>query len=167
MKLDFCCVCGTKEDLQQHHLEPVVFTGAKRKSKKYDPNKQLKDCDSFELFACLFDKGFISDDATLTVCSFHHNILHGVVKFQKNLHSEMIKEGLDKVRNSGVKLGRPSTMTDDLRDQIIFLSKGGWGPKKICKTLKIGCHSYYKTIEEYDKNNGTNLRHRYSLKQQI
>ena len=159
MKLDFCCVCGTKEDLQQHHLEPVVFTGAKRKSKKYDPNKQLKDCDSFELFACLFNKGFISDDATLTVCSFHHNILHGVVKFQKNLHSEMIKEGLDKVRNSGVKLGRPSNITDNTKKQVVILRKGGQGPKQICKALKIGCGTYYKIIEEYDINNSTNLKH--------
>ena len=158
MKLDFCCVCGTKEDLQQHHLEPVVFTGSKRKSKKYDSNKQLKDCDSFELFACLFDKGFISDDATLTVCSFHHNILHGVVKFQKNLHSEMIKQGLDKVRNSGVKLGRPTNITDNTKKQVVILRKGGQGPKDICKSLKIGCGTYYKIIEEYDTINGTNLK---------
>lgn len=160
MKLDFCCVCGTKADLQQHHLEPVVYTGAKRtgKSKKYDPNKPLKDCNSFELFACLFEKGFISDEATLTVCSFHHNILHGVVKYQKNLHSEMIKEALQKTKAAGTKLGRPSTISDSLKNQVVILRKGGIGPKEITKTLKIGCYSYYKIVREYDEKNGTNLR---------
>ena len=152
MKLDFCCVCGTKNDLQQHHLEPVVYTGAKRtgKSKKYNPNKQLKDCDSFELFACLFEKGFISDDATLTVCSFHHNILHGVVKYQKNLHSQMVKEGIEKTRKAGTKLGRPTTIGEDTRKKVLALRAGGIGVKEITKMLKIGCYSYYKIIRSED-----------------
>ena len=59
MKLDFCAVCGTTNDLHQHHIEPVVYSriNRKAKNKNYDSNKKLKDCTSIEVFAWLFRLG--------------------------------------------------------------------------------------------------------------
>ena len=68
MKLGFCAVCGTTEGLHQHHIQPIILTGIKRTRKRgYNSNKPLKDCDSKEIFAFLFDQGVISDDETITV----------------------------------------------------------------------------------------------------
>ena len=119
MKLEFCAVCGTTEGLHQHHIEPVVITNIKRKRKRgYNANKPLKDCDSTEVFAWLFDQGVITDDGTITVCDYHHNILHGIMKFQKAQHNNLIKEGIKKARENGVVLGRPSKIDEHLIDDM-------------------------------------------------
>ena len=83
MKLTFCVVCGTDKDLHQHHIEPVVWSRINRTAKKkyYNPNAPLKDCSFTEIFAYLFDIGIISDDETITVCSYHHHLLHGIIKY--------------------------------------------------------------------------------------
>ena len=79
MKLNFCAVCGVETDLQQHHIEPVVFSKiGRKKAKGYDDNKPLKDCTSMEVFKWLFDKGIITDDGEITVCSYHHHLMHGI-----------------------------------------------------------------------------------------
>ena len=34
MKHEHCVVCGTENDLQQHHIDPVVYGKSKRTKKK-------------------------------------------------------------------------------------------------------------------------------------
>jgi uncharacterized protein (DUF433 family) len=148
MKLDFCAVCGTTKDLHQHHIEPVVYSkiNRKAKSKRYDGEKKLKDCDSFEVLAYLFDKGFISDDETITVCSYHHNLLHGIIRFQKYEHSKMIKEGQKNAIAKGIKIGRPTKLTDTLVSEIIGARNSGMPIKKIAKHFDIGVGTVYDAI---------------------
>lgn len=148
MILNFCCVCGTTQDLHQHHIEPVIFSGKKRKKsrQKFDYNKPLKDCNTLEIFSFLFDNGYISEEDTITVCSFHHNILHGIMKFQKANHSEMIKEALNKARDNGITLGRPTVLDNDMRGKVLELRKNGMGIKSIAKQLSIGVGTIYKVL---------------------
>lgn len=149
MKLEFCAVCGTDRDLQQHHIEPVVYSKINRraKSKKYDANKKLKDCNSMEIFAFLFDQGVISDDETITVCSYHHNILHGIMKFQKYEHSRMIKEGQKAAVAKGIKVGRPTKLTDEVRKEIITDRTNGMGIKKIASKHDVGIGTVYEVLK--------------------
>ena len=108
MKLDFCAICGKKTDLHQHHIEPVVFSGISRgRAKGYYGDKPLKDCTSMEVFRWLFNQGIITDDGEITVCSYHHNIMHGIVKFQKAEHTTLIKAGIARAKANGIKCGRP------------------------------------------------------------
>ena len=93
MKLDFCAVCGTTEDLQQHHIEPVILTGISRKDD--------------------------TSDKEITLCAYHHSIVHGVAKFHRYNHKFLTKEGLKKVRKEGVTLGRPSKTTSTQKKEII------------------------------------------------
>lgn len=153
MKLNFCAVCGTENDLQQHHIEPVVFTGIKRRKKKnYNPDKKLKECDSLEIFAYLYDKGIITDDGEITVCSFHHHLMHGIVKFQKHQHSNMIKEGQQKALAKGIKIGRPSKMNKNMINIINEMRSNGKGIKRIAHELGIGIGTVYGALKE--KTNG-------------
>jgi len=151
MKHPHCVICGTTNDLQQHHIDPVVYGKSKRtkkKNKNYDPNKSLKDCSVKEIFGYLHDLGHMSDDGEMTVCSYHHNILHGIVKFQKAEHSTMIKEALKKAVENGVKLGRPTTMTKNVYINILELFIQGVGLKKIAVSSSVGQATVYKIIKE-------------------
>lgn len=148
MILKFCAVCGTDKDLQQHHIEPVVYSKAGRKNnkRKYNPDKKLKDCTSQEMFAFLFDQGVISDDETITVCSFHHHILHGIMKFQKYEHNKLIREGLRKAIEGGKKLGRPTNVSLDTEETVLTMRKNGKSIHGIAKELKIGVGTTQKIL---------------------
>jgi hypothetical protein len=147
MKLDFCAVCGSTHDLQQHHIEPVVFSGISRQKKKgYDPKKQIGDCNSDETFAHLFNLGVISEDGEITLCAWHHSILHGVVRFEKAKHSEMIKAGLKRAIDEGKKLGRPSNVTDEIIQKVYALKKDGLSIHAIAKSLRIGVGTTSKIL---------------------
>jgi hypothetical protein len=151
MKLDFCAVCGSTSDLHQHHLEPVVLTGAKRaKAKGYSKTKPIGECTSFEVFAYLFDLGIITDDGTITVCSFHHNILHGIIKFQKAEHNKLVREGIQKAKERGVQFGRPSKLTPDMFQRIKDMREKNFGIKKIARHLKIGVGTVYSAMEQIE-----------------
>ena len=156
MKLDFCAVCGSKEDLHLHHIDPIIHTSENRKSFKYDANKPIKDCTPREIFNALFDRGFISEHATLTLCSWHHRIMHGIVTFQKVNSSELIKEGLAKAKSEGKTLGRPSTINgeqgEEIRKKIMELRNSGNSIRKICKTIKIGVGTYYEVMGYHEES---------------
>jgi hypothetical protein len=151
MKLDFCAVCGSTKDLHQHHIEPVVFSKiTRKKSKRYDGEKKLKDCDSTEVFAWLFDQGVITDDGEITVCSYHHNILHGIVKFQTAAHSTLIKEGIKNAKENGVKMGRPTIVTSDMRENIRHDHEQGTSIRSIAKKYQIGIGTVYSVLKYND-----------------
>jgi hypothetical protein len=156
MKLDFCAVCGSKDDLHLHHIDPIVHTRESRKYFKYDDTKQIKDCTPKEIFSALFDRGFISEHSTITLCSWHHRIMHGIVTFQKINSSELIKEGIERKRLDGKPWGRPSTITGEngekIRKQIIELRDAGYSIRKICKNIKIGVGTYYEVMNEYEES---------------
>jgi hypothetical protein len=149
MKLDFCAVCGITTDLHQHHIEPVIMTGVRRKKLKgYDPNKKLNDCKPTEVFAWLFDQGIISDDGEITVCSYHHHLIHGIVKFQLAEHNKLIKEGQQKARERGVKIGRPTKQDDQTIFKVKQLRESGVGIKKIARDLDLGIGTIYSIMEK-------------------
>ena len=156
MKLNFCVVCGSNYDLHQHHIEPLIRGKIKRstKNKIYDSSKQLKDCTNYEIFAFLTDQGFISDDGCITVCSFHHNIIHGVFKYCKAEASVMIKEGQAAARARGTFIGRPSNLTLEKYNGVKEDLKNGVPIKKIAKAYKLGVGSVYsiKNMNEFPKH---------------
>ena len=89
MILDFCCVCGKKEDLHHHHIIPIVETNERRN---------------------------IYDDETkiMTLCYEHHNWIHDR-KYRKGInHSKLTKLGLEKARKKGVQLGRKRVADDEM-----------------------------------------------------
>jgi hypothetical protein len=75
MKLDFCAVCGTHEELQHHHLVPRVQGGT-------DDETNL-----------------------LTLCYEHHCWFHQVKPSRFTKQSELIKQGLKLAAERGVKPG--------------------------------------------------------------
>ncbi len=149
MKLNFCAVCGTDKDLHQHHIEPVVLSNIDRKrSKRYDGEKKLKDCTSMEVFGWLFDQGIITDDGEITVCSYHHNILHGIVKFQAAEHSRLVREGIKKAQSQGKKMGRPASPIHEKKEEIIQKHLNGASIRSLSSEYNCGVGTVYKVLSE-------------------
>jgi len=93
MILDFCCVCGKKEDLHHHHIIPIVETNERRN---------------------------IYDDETkiMTLCYEHHNWIHSR-KYKKDVnHSKLTRIGLEKARKKGVRIGRKPVADDEMIKKI-------------------------------------------------
>ena len=72
-----CRLCLDKEELQIHHLTPKAFGGSNR------------------------------IDNLITLCDCCHKFLHFCNPKSRLLHSKLTKAGLDRVKLSGKKLGRP------------------------------------------------------------
>jgi len=119
MILDFCVVCGTKEDLHQHHIVPIALSGKNR-----TPN-----------------------DETITVCAYHHDTIHGVMRDRKGYkHNELVRESLQKRKNAGLPMGRPKSVTKERIDAVLELTAKGVGVREICRRLGIGTSSYYQIV---------------------
>jgi hypothetical protein len=146
MKLDFCAVCGSKDDLHLHHIDPIIHTGENRKSVKYDNTKPIKDCTLKEIFNALFDRGFISEHATLTLCSWHHRIMHGVVTFQKNNSGELIRAGMYLAQKNGVKLGRKKVFTETQAQELSQKRKEGTPIKDLMNQYSMSRATIYRAL---------------------
>jgi hypothetical protein len=146
MKLDFCAVCGSKDDLHLHHIDPIIHTGENRKSVRYDNTKPIKDCTLKEIFNALFDRGFISEHATLTLCAWHHRIMHGVVTFQKNNSGELIKNGMALAKINGVQMGRKKAFTGTQAQELRQKRREGTPIKDLMKHYSMSRATIYRAL---------------------
>ena len=76
MKFSCCVICGTTENLEHHHIKPVVKGG--------DDHQH----------------NFI------TLCDEHHGMIHQIKPGAWNDRKELIKIGREKAKQDGVKFGR-------------------------------------------------------------
>ncbi len=78
---------------------------------------------------------------------FFH-IISSVASIERGMIRERVNAGLDKYRQNGAKLGRPTTMNDGVRNAILVFKEKGVGVRETCRRLKIGQASYYKVIRK-------------------
>ena len=118
MRLKFCCICGTTNDLHHHHIIPRSRGG--------------------------------TDDETnyLTLCGEHHGWIHSIRPNSWNNHPQLIKEGVARAREQGVRLGRPSNVTKNTPIEVKKLREKGMSIKNIAKELSIGIQTVYKVMSD-------------------
>ena len=80
MKLEFCVACGSKDDLQQHHLLMKVKGGSDAEHNR------------------------------ITLCTSCHDKLHQGERNGARNHSQRIKTGLAARRARGASIGRPKKL---------------------------------------------------------
>jgi Mor family transcriptional regulator len=124
MILDFCAACGKTEDLHQHHIVPISVSGKKRNVNEYG-----------------------NDGDMITLCSYHHDMIHEISKNRKGAHNVMIKEALEKKKALGFKLGRPTSISQKTVDAILEMKMNGVGVRETCRRLGIGSATYYNIIK--------------------
>ena len=105
MKLNICVFCGREDDLHHHHVVPRG---------------------SEEARACGVSDEFIESEYNLiTVCTKHHNMIHGIRHTMKKQNfSQLVKDGQAKGIEEGRFPGRPR-MEEWKRDKIYEMYDNG------------------------------------------
>ena len=75
-------------------------------------------------------------------------IFSSLASFEREMIRERVVAGLDRAKKNGVKLGRPSSLNDGLKQAVLILKDKGVGVRETCRKLCIGCATYYKVVEE-------------------
>ena len=74
------------------------------------------------------------------------SIFGALAEFERNLIRERVVAGQNRAKARGVKMGRPSNMTDGLRSAIQLLRQNGMGIKQIAKEVGVGVGTVYTVI---------------------
>ncbi len=75
-------------------------------------------------------------------------IFSSLASFEKEMIRERVVAGLDRARKNGVKLGRPSSVNNGIKNAVLILRGKGIGVRETCRKLGIGCATYYSAIKE-------------------
>jgi len=92
--LDFCCVCGKTDDLNQHHVIPKSSGGS-----NYETN-------------------------LITLCYEHHNWVHSRKYRDNINHTKLIRDGVAAAKARGVVFGRTSLPQDKINEIIKLRKTG-------------------------------------------
>ena len=90
----FCVLCGTKDNLHNHHIIPVSRGGTDDKIN------------------------------IITLCTIHHATIHSLRPSTWNNHSQLVREGLIRARKKGVRGGRKPPSKDVERRIIVLRQSG-------------------------------------------
>ena len=119
MKLDFCCICGIKENLHHHHIIPRFRGGS-------DDETNL-----------------------ITLCGTHHSWIHGLQPTSWNNHSNAIKESIKEAKKLGFRHGRkPRFWSKEEIDDLVKMREQGVTIKKLAKKFKCGIQTIYKVLND-------------------
>ena len=75
-------------------------------------------------------------------------IFSSLASFEREMIRERVMAGLDRARKNGVKLGRPSSVNDGVRNAVLILKEKGVGVRETCRKLGIGCATYYSVVNQ-------------------
>lgn len=75
------------------------------------------------------------------------NMIGVFSEFEREMISERVKLGLERVKEKGVKLGRKKKNFDEIKSKIMKLKNDGFNITNISKELKINRNLIYKLIK--------------------
>lgn len=87
-------------------------------------------------------------DTSTSAGRLFFNIISAISEYERELLSERIKSKLNYLKSQGVKLGRRTNLTLEVREQVLFLRSKKMGILKIGKKLKLGTQTIYRVLEE-------------------
>ena len=77
------------------------------------------------------------------------SILTSISNYERELISERVKSGLENCKRKGIKLGRPTNLTDEKRSEIKRLYSEKMGLNKISKEVNDGVRLIKKVLKTY------------------
>ena len=81
---------------------------------------------------------------TVPLCLSCHRKVH-----EKEItHIELLRSGMEKARASGVKFGRPTRITDTMRNMVEDLYDKGYTIRKISSVIHLSLGSIHKILKE-------------------
>lgn len=87
-------------------------------------------------------------DTTSSAGRLFFNMISAISEYERELLSERIKSKLDYLKSKGKKLGRPSNLTDTVKEQVLYLRSKKMGILKIGKKLNLGTQTVYSVLNE-------------------
>lgn len=75
------------------------------------------------------------------------SVLGSLAEYERAMIRERIAAGLNRARQQGTKLGRPSKINDSLKSAVLLLRDKGLSIRKIAAELKIGVGSCYNILQ--------------------
>ena len=85
-------------------------------------------------------------DTTTPAGKLAFSIFGAFAEFERSLIRERVMAGLSRARASGVRLGRPTNLTDNVRAEIHALKAQNTPIRKIASQLKIGTGTVYSVL---------------------
>jgi len=115
---DHCVICGCTDELHHHHIIPKSKGG--------------------------------SDDETnmITLCTTHHAWIHGLNPTTWNNHGKLVKEGMERSRAAGNRIGRPSALSKQKKKEVLLARKRGMSYGKIAIKFGIGKTTAHRMCNE-------------------
>jgi len=134
MILNFCAICGTRDDLHHHH------------------------------FVAKSHGGSDDETNMLTLCFKHHNEIHSKSYGDKVNHSKLTKEGLQRARERGVVLGNSKNLIEWNKNRKGKAKKYAWEYKDLILSFHNEGMKYRQICDEMQKlgiktSHGFNIWH--------
>ena len=79
-------------------------------------------------------------------------------EYQEAINQEKRQEGIDRAKDNKAKFGRPTTITDDMKQKALSMKRAGHTVKQITDQLNISETSYYRILKEFRNNNVSHIR---------
>jgi len=77
------------------------------------------------------------------------NMLAAIAEFETDLRSERQVEGIAKAKNNGVKFGRPSKLTENIKHDIYVKRQDGATIGQLAKDFNFGEATIYRVLKEF------------------
>jgi len=87
-------------------------------------------------------------DTTTSMGQFFLTVLGSLAQFEREIMRERIKQGIDRAKSMGRKMGRPTKMNDSLRSAVKLLYTKGASVRTIAGTCQIGIGTTVKIIKD-------------------
>jgi DNA invertase Pin-like site-specific DNA recombinase len=85
-------------------------------------------------------------DTTTPAGKLAFSIFGAFAEFERSIIRERVKAGLQRARQQGTRLGRPSNLNDTVRAAILALRANDVSIRKIASQLKVGTGTVYATL---------------------
>jgi DNA invertase Pin-like site-specific DNA recombinase len=85
-------------------------------------------------------------DTTTAAGKLAFSIFGAFAEFERSLIRERVMAGLQRAREQGTRLGRPSNLNDTVRAAIVALRDNNVSIRKIASQLKVGTGTVYATL---------------------
>jgi DNA invertase Pin-like site-specific DNA recombinase len=76
--------------------------------------------------------------------------MHGLIQFNKNEYSTMIKAGIARAVANGVKIGRPTNLTPEIESDVVKDRKLGHSIRSLARKYSIGTGTVYKILGKHN-----------------
>ncbi|MAI29548.1 MAG: resolvase [Rickettsiales bacterium] len=85
-------------------------------------------------------------DTSTPTGKFFLTVLGSLYELERSIITERSKAGVERARRNGVKFGRPTIVTENLKSAVKLLREQGIGIKKISNQLGIGVSTVYSCL---------------------